>query len=199
MLWGTSYSGGHVVAVAAQDRRIAAAIVADAGDGRSRHTRAPRPHAGVGAAGARHRQRPARRRSRTASDAHRTRFRSSVRAAPAAILAIDGAEARYRAIAGPTWRNEVCARTALTVALNRPTIHARDVTSPLLVQIGEQDRAVPPSAERRAAAKAADAEVRAYPFDHFDVYDGEWQQRVLADQLDFLNRRLTPTTQETIR
>ena len=29
--------------------------------------------------------------------------------------------------------------------------------------------------------------------DHFDVYQGEWQQRALADQLDFLTRVLDPS------
>ena len=37
---------------------------------------------------------------------------------------------------------------------------------------------------------ATRADVREYALDHFDVYDGIWQLRVLADQLDFLSRTL---------
>jgi len=29
--------------------------------------------------------------------------------------------------------------------------------------------------------------LRGYPVDHFDVYQGHWQQRVLDDQLSFLS------------
>ena len=194
VLWGTSYAGGHVVAVAARDRRVVAAIaVTPAMDGAATLVHLGRT-TGVGQL------------MRAMANGLRDAGHALLRRAPhtvpvvgprgsAAILGIDRAEARCLATAGPTWRNEVCARTALTVALNRPTIYARRLACPLLIQIGDEDRAVPPSAERRAAAKAA-AEVRAYPFDHFDAYDGHWQRCVLADQLDFLRRRLTSTIEE---
>jgi uncharacterized protein len=62
---------------------------------------------------------------------------------------------------------------------------------PLLVQVASRDQVAPPAAARRAAAQAgARADVREYALDHFDVYDGIWQRRVLADQLDFLSRTL---------
>ncbi|MFF0430725.1 alpha/beta hydrolase family protein [Streptomyces sp. NPDC004327] len=93
-------------------------------------------------------------------------------------------------MAGPTWRNEVCARAALAVGLNRPTTYAGRVGCPVLLQIGTDDHVAPPDAARKAGPWA---EVREYPVDHFDVYDGEGQQRALADQLDFLARRLAPS------
>jgi uncharacterized protein len=196
VLWGTSYSGGHVVAVAARDPRVAAAIaLTPAMDGIAALVQIAR-YAGPGqvlrATG--HGLRDALR-ALTGRSPHRV----PVVGLPgsAAIISTPGADAAYHSIAGPTWRNEVCARTALEVVLNRPTASARRVACPLLVQVGDHDSVAPPQAARAAAAKAR-AELREYPVDHFDVYTGPWQERALADQLDFLRRSLqaqrTPST-----
>lgn len=108
-----------------------------------------------------------------------------------AMITSPGALDGYQALAGPTWRNQVAARAALEVAFNRPTRFAPRVRFPLLVQIGDDDAVAPPAAAHRAAAKAGPhATVRTYPVDHFDVYDGPWQQQALADQLTFLRRHL---------
>jgi len=56
--------------------------------------------------------------------------------------------------------------------------------------VGTNDRVAPPNAARRTVTKAGQrAQLREYPVDHFDVYQGTWQQRALADQLDFLSQR----------
>jgi uncharacterized protein len=97
-------------------------------------------------------------------------------------------------MAGPTWRNEVCARTALQVGLNRPITFASRLACPILMQVGTNDRVALPDAARRTANKAGQwAQLREYPVDHFDVYQGPWQQRALDDQLDFLTRVLDPS------
>jgi uncharacterized protein len=102
-----------------------------------------------------------------------------------------GAEAAYTAMAGPTWRNEVSARTALEIAFNRPTASARRLTCPTLVQAGDHDKVVGHAAARRTAEKGGRlTQLREYPVDHFDVYEGHWQQRALADQLSFLSHVL---------
>jgi uncharacterized protein len=90
--------------------------------------------------------------------------------------------------------NEVCARTALEVGLNRPITFAGRLACPMLMQVGSNDRVAPPEAARRTAGKAGQrAQLREYPIDHFDVYQGPWQQRALADQLDFLSLVLDPS------
>ena len=109
-----------------------------------------------------------------------------------AIIAIHGAEQAYTAIAGVSWRNEVCARAALGVAFNRPIRFARRLNCPMLVQAGTHDSITPPAAARRAAENAG-AELREYPVDHVDVYAGAMHQRALADQLTFLGRHRAPT------
>ncbi len=200
VLWGTSYSGGHIVPVAAADPRIAAILsLTPAMDGLAallaivrRHPLKLAPLIGHGL-----------------RDAARATFRREPHHIPivgepgsTSVISTPGALEGYLALAGPTWRNEVCARTVLEVAINRPGRVAHRLRTPLLVQYGEHDAVAPPAAAKRAAVKAGRyAEVRSYPVDHFDVYQGEWQQRALADQIEFLSRHLstspvtaTPTT-----
>jgi len=191
VLWGTSYSGGHVLPVAVRDGRIAAAIsMTPAVDGLAALL-AIAKHGGL---------RPILRLVREGlQDAGRALTGRRPHVLPVvgapgslAIMTVPGALEGYHAIAGPTWRNEVCARTALEVAVNRPTRFASRVRFPLLVQIGEHDAVAPPAAAHRAAVRAGrHAEVRTYPVNHFDVYDGVWQREALADQVEFLGRVLS--------
>ena len=190
VLWGTSYSGGHVVPVAATDGRIAAVIaLTPAMDGLAA-LRALAGHGGVKRLGP------------LVWNGMRDAVGALVGRAPhhlpvvgppgtVAVITAPGAMEGYLALAGPTWRNEVCARTALEVAFNRPTRFATRLDCPMLVQIGELDSVAPPAAALSAAmAAGAKAEVRTYPVDHFDVYDGPWQQQALADQVEFATRHL---------
>ena len=39
-------------------------------------------------------------------------------------------------------------------------------------------------------SKAPRAEIKRYPIGHFDIYVGEWWERAVADQTDFLSRHL---------
>ena len=190
VLWGTSYSGGHVVPVGVGDDRIAAAIaLTPAMDGLAA-LRAIARHGGPGRLSPLivHGLRDACR-----ALVGRRPHHLPVVGAPGAVALITspGALAGYLALAGPTWRNEVAARAALEVAFNRPTRDARHVRFPLLVQIGDHDTVAPPGAAHRAAERAGRwARVVTYPVDHFDVYEGPWQQRAVADQLTFLRRHL---------
>jgi uncharacterized protein len=124
VLWGTSYSGGHVVAVAARDGRVAAVIaMTPATDGLAALAQIAR-YAGPGQLG--------RATAHGLLDAARALTRRPPHHVPvvgppgsAAIISTPGAEADYLAMAGPTWRNQVCARSALQVGLNRPIIAGR--------------------------------------------------------------------------
>lgn len=198
VLWGTSYSGGHVVPVAVQDGRIAAILsLTPATDG-------------LAALGAIARRHPVKLlalvghglRDGAAALVGRAPHHLPVVGLPGttAVITAPGAHEGYHALAGPTWRNEVCARAALEVAFNRPTRYAARLRNPALVQVGEYDAVAPPSAARRTAARAGRyAETLTYPVDHFDVYDGPWQQKVLADQLDFLRRVLGAHPRPSVR
>ena len=119
VLWGVSYSGGHVVRLAADDGRVAAVVaLTPAIDGVAVLARLAR------SVGTRQLLRAA---VNGLRDAQRAMTRRRPHLVPMvgepgsrAIFAMDGAEHAYTAVAGPSWRNEVCARTALEVAFNRP-------------------------------------------------------------------------------
>jgi uncharacterized protein len=199
VLWGTSYSGGHVVPVAVRDGRIAAVLsLTPAMDGLAallailKHGGPRRVLALV-----RHGLKDLARALTGRSPHH-----LPVVGEPGSLgmLTAPGALAGYQALAGPTWRNEVCARAALEVAFNRPTRFAGRVRFPLLVQIGSNDAIAPPAAAHRAAERAGrHASVQTYPVDHFDVYEGRWQQQALADQLTFLDRQLSGRTRSPLQ
>lgn len=197
VLWGTSYSGGHIVPVAVADTRIAAVVsMTPAMDGLSALVAIFR-HGGL------------RRLAPLVSNGVRDAFRALLGRTPhhialvgkpgaTAVLTGPGALEGYTALAGPTWRNEVCARVALEVAFNRPIRHVARLQAPLLVQVGDNDSVTPPASSRRAVARAGGpAELREYDVDHFDVYDGPAQRQVLADQIDFLERRLAGRARRT--
>jgi uncharacterized protein len=192
VVWGSSYGGGHAISVAAEDQSLAAAISqVPAADGLAAFLNVARYE------GPLHLLRATLLGVRDAIRGLRGRepLRIPIVGPPGTIAAMssDDAEPGMRAIAGPTWRNEFCARELLAVGLNRPVRHARDVRCPLLILIADRDTVAPAESAQRAAWQAPGrAEVRRYPIEHFDIYTGEWFERGVADQLHFLRRHLAP-------
>ena len=193
VLWGTSWSGGHVVYVAAADPRIAAVIsqTPDA-DGLQTglailRTRGPGYYMRLTAAAIR---------DAVAGLRGRPPELIPLAAPPGEIAAMSVPEALpgYTAIAGPTWRNEIAARALLHEPQNRAVTKMDDLRCPILIQVAEYDQVIPPKTAHAAAWNAKGrAEVREYPCVHFDVYVGEWRERSIADQLFFLRRHLGAT------
>ena len=198
VLWGTSFSGGHVVEAAVADGRIAAVISqSPAMDGRATVLNAAR-HAGIGA-------------MNRATIAGLRDWLGSMRGRPALMLPVVGppgtvaamstpdAEPGYRAITGPSWRNEFAARFGLTAALYRPGLKADRLPCPILIQIADRDAVAPPAAAQDAAWLATGrAEVRTYPVGHFDVYLGESFEQSVSDQIYFLGRHLRVRENATV-
>ena len=191
VLWGTSYSGGHVIAHAAADAQIAAAIAQVPGVDALAGVRAILAQAGMlglarlTAHGLRDLAGAA-----LGQEAHRIPVFG-----PPGSLALstspDG-EPGFAAIAGPSYRNEACARIVLTSAVYRPIRQASRVRCPLLIQIAERDAVVPTGpAKQVASSTAGPAELCSYPIEHFDIYLGKWRERAIVDQLDFVRRHLT--------
>ncbi|MGW5386896.1 alpha/beta hydrolase [Nocardia sp. NPDC003963] len=107
-----------------------------------------------------------------------------------AALTSEGYYESYRALAGPTWRNEIDPSVLLQLSGYRPVRAAAALNLPVLVQIADFDRGAPPYAAARAAF-AARAEVRHYPCDHFGVWPGNpFFEPAVAHQLLFLRRHL---------
>lgn len=191
-LWGTSFAGGLVVTVAAQDGRVAATVsqcpLLDGLAAAIQLARYAGPAALLRVTG------------HGLVDAARAAIGAAphyipIVARPGEVGAMTSADAwdGYLRLAPPGFRNEVTARTALLVPLFRPILDAAAVNCPALLQVCEQDSVAPVAAVDKAAARMPKAEVVRYPVGHFDVYFGAAFERSVGDQLDFLRRHLRPT------
>ena len=189
-LWGSSFSGGHVVAIAAEDGRVGAVVSQAPHMNGIATLRELGPARGV-------RLTAAGLRDRAAALVSRRPHTIPIVAAPGELGAMTtpDAEPGYSALYpdGFAWRNEFTPRVLVPgFALYSPLRKAASVRCPLLVQVATEDAITPPEAARKAARRAPRGELREYPCGHFDVYVGEMFERVVADQLDFLGRHLPP-------
>jgi len=185
VLWGSSFSGGHVLAVAADDPRVAAVISqAPFTDGVA--TLRVQPPAFIPkalAAGVR---------DQLGAWRGRPPHLLAAVGEPGAFAAMTSPDAKpgFEAIVGEKslWRNEFGARVGLHLGLYRPgTVTAR-LAMPLLVCVCDDDAVTPPGPTVKAAHRAPRGELRRYPYGHFDIYH---DPQVKADQLEFLGRVLT--------
>jgi pimeloyl-ACP methyl ester carboxylesterase len=193
VLWGSSFGGGHVASIAAEDARVAAAI-------------SQVPFAdGIAAL-----------RATGLADSLRLTVAglrdelARLRGRPPHMLAIVGppgttaamnspdAEPGYVAMypAGVDWHNEVAARIGLRVGFYRPFRRAARISCPWLVCVADRDVITPPQPALEAAMRAPRGEVRRYDSGHFDIYRGELFERAVGDQVDFIERSLALTQQQ---
>jgi len=186
-LFGTSFSGGHVISVGAADARIAA-IVAQCPftDGMASLPKlGARNIALATAAGLRDRARAL---------AGRSPHYMPAVGAPGtlAVMSTPDAQPGFAGITPPgsTWENRVAARVALTVGLDRPGRAAAQLTAPILFCVCEHDTITPAATTLKHAARAPHAEIRRYASGHFEIYIGELFERAVADQTEFLTRTL---------
>lgn len=190
VVWGSSYSGGHVVPVAVSDGGVAAVISqVPAMDGVATMINAARKSGVAGMA----RLTALALGDLLASLRGRAPLTAPAVGAPGSVafMTTPDSEPGMRAVAGPSWRNEVAARIALQAGAYRPGLQADRLPCPILVQIADQDSVAPPKAAQDAAWRATGrAEVRTYPIGHFDIYTGQPFERAIADQLHFLRRHV---------
>ena len=186
-LWGSSFSGGHVIEIAARDPSIAAVV-----------SQAPFT-SGL---------------STIAAGSARQALRLTVAGLRDAAQALLGREPHYLPAVGPpgsvavmtaadalpgmraidpdqsTWVNRVAGRIGLTVGLYRPYAKFARLRQPVLVVVCEQDDTTPPGPAIKAATKSPNAELIRYPIPHFEVYVDPQFQQTVSDQVTFLARNL---------
>ena len=184
VLWGSSFSGGHVIAVAATDPRIAAVIAqAPYTDSVPVIRRMP-PRNLVRAVAAA---------VRDQAGAALGRKPTLIPAAgpPGTFAAMTESEALsgFAAMVPPEslWRNEIAARVMFRLPLFRPVKIADRLTMPVLFCVCDADVTTPPESTLKAAGRAPRGELRRYPYGHFAIYD---DPQVKADQVAFLRRVL---------
>jgi pimeloyl-ACP methyl ester carboxylesterase len=189
VLWGSSWSGGHVVYVAAEDPRVTAVIAQTPDLDGIRTLREISNYAGWGQL-ARITREGLKDLARAARGLPPHMIPVVAPAGRTAAIASPDGDAGYHAIAGPTWRNELAARAVIAENANRAITRIESIRCPILIQIADRDTIAPPSQARAGAWRAKGyVEVREYPCEHFDIYLG-WRDRAIADQLHFLRRHL---------
>ncbi|OIN78625.1 alpha/beta hydrolase [Mycobacterium malmoense] len=186
-LWGTSFGGGHVIATAARLPGIAAAV-------------AQCPFTdGVASARMLNPSAIARVTARAVRDVVAARLGK-----PAVMVATAGKPGEVALMNAPdvypgymklmpegqTVPNEVAARIGLKAITYRPGRLAAKIGCPILFCVCETDSVAPAAPTLRYAAKAPRGEVRMYPDGHFAIYVDDAFERVVADQLAFLDRHL---------
>jgi fermentation-respiration switch protein FrsA (DUF1100 family) len=186
-LFGSSFSGGHVLAVGAHDDRLAA-IVSQCPftDGL-----ATLPNLGVAnvlkgaVAGLR---------DQLGALAGRAPYYVPVTGEPGsfAVMTTPDSKGGIEAMvpAQTCWENRIAARILVRIGLYRPGRQAARITCPVLVCACDGDALAPASRTAALVSKAPRAEVKRYPFGHFDIYVGTAFEEAVSDQAAFLSRHL---------
>lgn len=190
VLWGTSFAGGHVLDAAIRHPDVAAVIAqAPFVDGLSLALKLPK-----------------RAMARLFIDAVRDQWRA-LRGRTPLYVRVTAPPGEYAALpiahvwesiprmvpADSTWQNQVAPRFALRLGMHRPITRARRITPPLLIQVLDDETVLPVAPARKAARKAPGGKLVSYAgLDHFDIYTGEGLDRLIADQLAFLNDEVGP-------
>jgi fermentation-respiration switch protein FrsA (DUF1100 family) len=186
-LFGSSFSGGHVLAVGARDHRLRA-IVSQCPftDGL-----ATLPKLGVAnvVRGA-----VAGLRDQLGALVGRAPYYVPVTGEPGsfAVMTTPDSKGGIEAMvpAQTCWENRVAARILVRIGLYRPGRQAARITCPVLVCACDGDALAPASRTAALVSKAPRAEVKRYPFGHFDIYVGTPFEEAVGDQAAFLSRHL---------
>lgn len=189
-LWGTSFSGGHVIVAAANDGQVAAVSAQCPMMDALAALRSYVSYAGFGMF------------IKLGGLGMLDQLKAMLGLSPAYVplVAPQGQLAAmssydsisgYGAITPPHWRNQTCARYALTISAYRPIAYAGKLTCPVLIQVCMHDSLVPASAAIATAHRiGAKAELKQYDCGHFDIYVGENYESASSEQIAFFNRAL---------
>jgi len=182
-LWGTSFSGGHVVGLAAADHTIAAVVSQVPFAGLERRSGPPR----VGFL------------ARLIGSALLDELRGRLGRSPFYIPVVAepgtfGARSERGLVAsmtsilppGSSWENRFTPRVALRMGRYRPFDEAAAVRCPLLVCVAEHDVITPAAPAIAGARRAQLGEFRSYPIGHYEIYLEPWFDQVAAEQTEFL-------------
>ena len=186
-LFGTSFSGGHVVCVAAQDPTLRAVVAQCPFSDGLPTLRAADPANVV----------------KGTLLGLADRVLSWIRLGPLylpavgypgdfAVMTAPEAKPGFDMLVHPgsNWRNQVAARIVLQAPWYRPVAQAANLTCPLLVCVCDKDQTAPAASAWEMARRAPRGEIRRYPVGHFEIYQGSAFQQAVADQVEFLRRHL---------
>ncbi|OBI31410.1 hypothetical protein A5709_24530 [Mycobacterium sp. E1386] len=194
-LWGTSLSGGHVLAVAATDPDIAAVV-----------TQVPLIDGWHRGRGLRERLSwdvtwrtlqftVAAVRDVVGAKWGRGPYLVPVVADPGqtAVFPEPEAKAAFEALGGEAvgWRNALAPRMLFALPRYRKGT-AEKLRMPVLMCVGDHDLQASPRFAVRIASRMNNVELHRYPVGHFDVYTGALFEAISSVQTEFLRRHLGP-------
>jgi len=185
-LWGTSFSGGHVLVTAARDQRVSA-VVAQVPfvDGLAttyflgfKFVLRALAHGLADALAS------------LVGGVHYVPVVSSPE--EFAVMNTPGSKEGYLSLVpeGSTWKNMCPARILLSIPFYRPVRYASKIKCPVLIIYAEGDTLIPPKAVSKATGKIRDAKVIRLDAGHFDVYVEPLFDKVVEMELDFLREKI---------
>jgi dienelactone hydrolase len=187
-LFGSSFGGGHALSIAAEEPAVAAVVAqCPMTDGLKASLMTPKLTAAKLAKVALQDQ-------AGSYLGRRPKLIPAVgRPGELALMSSDDAVPGFASITPPdsTWINAVAARAGLKIGLYRPGRHAALIGCPLLVCVCDHDSLVDVEASDKVAHDAPHGEVAHYPIGHFDIYTGDWFERAVSRQTEFLVRHLS--------
>jgi len=187
VVWGSSFGGGHAIATAADDPRLAAAIAQCPFTDGMASTLAMNRLAMLKITG------------RAFGDVVSTLVgRGPIYTATAgppgsaAFMTAPDAEPGYLALVpdGSPFVNKIAGRLVFHLMQERPGRKAKRVASPILFCICNPDSVAPADPTHQYAMQAPLGEVKVYRDGHFGIYVGDGFERVVADQIEFLSRHV---------
>lgn len=180
VLWGFSFSGGHVVTLAQEDRRLAGVLALCPFVNGLRRVLASSPSLVAWIL------------PRALADLAGRHNLIPVTGPPGAraAMTLPGESDGFARVVRPgsPWGSEISPGVFATVGFHRPLAGARRIACPLWVGVGERDISVDRRSAERLAARAPRAELQRYPYDHFEPFLDENLERVAEDQVAFLAR-----------
>lgn len=185
ILWGSSFSGGHVLATAAQDDNICAVLSqCPFTDGlASSLAMNPITSAKLSVLAIRDRIGAALGKKplmvKLAGKDNETALMTAPDAYPG-ILSLTEDE--------PNYKNYVAARFALDIIRYYPGRKTAKIKAPVLFSICETDTVAPAKMTMRHAKRTPKKVINTYTYGHFDIYTGQAFEHVVKDQIDFLKR-----------
>ncbi|NNG39977.1 prolyl oligopeptidase family serine peptidase [Flexivirga sp. ID2601S] len=185
-IFGTSFSGGHVLKVAAADPRVAAVISqCPFTDGAaSTATIGPVAIAGAGALAT----------ADIAASAVGQMVTIPLAGHPNDVALMNAPDVwdGIHALVPPgvTWINKVGARAAVQIPAYYPGWATSAIEAPTYFAICSKDTVAPPGPTRVYAAKAPNGTVKEYDIGHFDIYLGAPFEEASNDYLRFLAAKL---------
>ena len=187
VLWGTALSGGHVLTLAAELKNIQAAMVqvpfVDGAESAQLYPLQQLPKA-----------------LKVSSQDY---MGAKVGMAPKTLPVVDPHELcfmptqdsyeGYLSIVNPDyyWSGHIPARAFFQLMRYRPIQEVRKINIPVLFIAAKLDSLIPIESSREAATNIAPfVQYHEWNIRHFDIYHGEWFEKAVSTQLEFLHQHI---------